>query len=173
MKEQDAKHKSQLKEKVIEFGSKEEELKAALKDKDSHLKIVKTIADARLAVTASIHSKNLQLKKAHSLALDQKDIEHREAMAEQRKKAASIIESKDLKLRQQKQDIDAYQDFAFDVAVESQEVSKVAAKTTRESQKKVAAAEATATKRLHKFKEIQGRIRGNSVTQGRIGGCPG
>ena len=79
-------------------------------------------------------------------------------MAEQRKKAASIIESKDLKLRQQKQDIDAYQDLAFDVAVESQEISKDAAKTKKDSLKKVAAAEATATKRLHKFKDASEEI---------------
>ena len=120
--------------------------------------IVKNIADAILAVTAKIHSENIQLKKSHSLALDQKDILHRQAMAEQRKKAASIIQSKDLKLRQQKQDIDAYQDFAFDVAVESQEMSKDAAKTKKDSQKKVAAAEATSTKRLHKFKDASEEI---------------
>eukprot|EP00956_Cyclotella_meneghiniana_P011123 scaffold15566_cov34-Cyclotella_meneghiniana.AAC.1 len=141
-----------------EMKAKELEYQAALKDKDSHLKIVKNIADARLDVTASLHSENIQLKKSHSLALDQKDILHRQAMTEQRKKAASIIESKDLKLRQQKQDIDAYQDFAFDVAVESQEISKDAAKTKKDSLKKVAAAEATATKRLHKFKDASEEI---------------
>ena len=105
-----------------------------------------------------MHIENVNLKQAHQVALDKKDISHHQALVSQRQKTHSLLAKKDHQIKRQKTDLDAYQELAFEVAVESQETLTEAAKTTRESKKKVAAAEATATKRLHKFKDAAQEI---------------
>ena len=105
-----------------------------------------------------MHFENINLKKAHQVALDEKDISHHQALVSQRQKTYSLLETKDNQIKRQKIDLDAYQEFAFEVAVESHETSKVAAKITRESQKKVASAEDTAAKRLLKFRDASEEI---------------
>ena len=180
----DTELKRQQKEKSLEYMSKEAEYKSAIKDMDSDLKVswvsvffftscyiylstfpkcislqnVKDIAAARLNVTANMQIENLRLKQKAQLALDQKDILHRQAIAAQQKKAASLIQEKKRTILEQKNDLKNdlkdYQEFAHELSAEHEEIWKTSSKAL----KKAAAAEETATKRLHKNKDANATI---------------
>ena len=96
----------------------------------------------------------LHLKQKTQLALDDKDISHRQALAEQQKKAAALIQEKKRTILEQKNNLKDYQDFTFELSAEHEEISKTSSKAL----KKAAAAEETATKRLLKNKDANATI---------------
>ena len=124
-----------------------------LKEAHSHLQAVQNISQARLNVTLGMHIENIRLKQAAKVALDQKDIAWHQALAAQRLKTSTLIAEKQQKMNQQQKELEGVQELAIDVAEEHNQLSKICAKTTKEAEKKAAAAEEIASKRLLKYKD--------------------
>eukprot|EP00956_Cyclotella_meneghiniana_P019145 scaffold32561_cov32-Cyclotella_meneghiniana.AAC.6 len=125
------------------------EFDSALSQKDSELKNVKKLATASRDETSKLYIQSLRQKQAHQEALAKKDVTAAAALADQRKKTATLLQQKQEVIKQQSAQLKDYQELAFEVSVEHQEMSKATAKL---SKKKLAAVEDVAEKRLLKSK---------------------
>ena len=105
-----------------------------------------------------MHIENVRLKQAAKDALDQKDIACRQALAAQRLKTSTLLAEKQQNMLKQQKHIKDIQELAFNVAKEHNELSKLSAKITKEAQKKLAASDEIATKRLLKYKDATAEI---------------
>ena len=147
-----------LKAQQVMFQANEKDYKIKLKEADSHLQVVKNIAKARLNLTREMHIENIRLKQTAKVALDQNDIAWHQALAAQRLKASTLIAEKQQKINQQQKELEGVQELAIDVAEEHNQLSKICAKTTKEAEKKAAAEEEIASKRLLKYKDATAEI---------------
>eukprot|EP00956_Cyclotella_meneghiniana_P001704 scaffold1864_cov60-Cyclotella_meneghiniana.AAC.3 len=116
-----------------------------------------------------MHIQNVQLKQKTQDLLNQKDIASRNALAEHRKKTSSLLQQKQEVIQQQRGQIKDYQELAFDVSVEHQEISKDNVKLS----KKLAAVEDVSKQRLLKSKaakEMVDKLKGDlEETQEELG----
>ena len=147
-----------LKAQQVMFQANEKDYKIKLKEADSKLQAVKNIAKARLNLTREMHIENIRLKQTAKVALDQNDIAWHQALAAQRLKTSTLIAEKQQKMNQQQKELEGVQELAIDVAEEHNQLSKICAKTTKEAEKKAAAAEEIVSKRLLKYKDATAEI---------------
>ena len=96
----------------------------------SYYQLVKNIATARLKEQSNMYIQNVQLKQKTQDVLNQKDIERRYALTEQRKKTSSLLQKKQEVIQHQRGQIKDYQELAFDVSVEHKEMSKATRSNT-------------------------------------------
>eukprot|EP00956_Cyclotella_meneghiniana_P019311 scaffold32996_cov35-Cyclotella_meneghiniana.AAC.4 len=130
---------------------------------------VKKLATASSDETSKLYFQSLRQKQAHQEALDKKDVAVAAALADHRKKSAALLQQKQEVIKQQSAELKDYQELAFEVSVEHQEMSKATAKLS----KKLAAVEDVAEKRLLKSKaakEMVNRLKGDlEETQEELG----